>query len=56
MKTPPAAGVQLEFSGVGLQQLRFTSDWLSVTVHAFAAYGTSQKNVLLGILGKPWGK
>lgn len=47
MKTPPAAGVQLEFSGVGLQQLWFTSHQLSVTVHAFAASGTSQKDVLL---------
>lgn len=47
MKTPPAAGVQLEFSGVGLQQLWFTSHRLSVTVHAFAASGTSQKDVLL---------
>lgn len=56
MKMPPAAGVQLEFSGVGLQQLWFTSDRLSVIVHAFAASGTSQKDVLQGILGEPWGK
>lgn len=45
MKTPPAAGVQLEFSGVGLQKLRFTGDGLSVTGLAFAASRTSQRDV-----------
>lgn len=32
MKTPPAAGVQLEFSGTGLLQLQFTGDGLLLTV------------------------
>jgi len=39
MKTPPAAGVQLEFSVRGLQKLWFTSDQLSVTVDALAVFG-----------------
>lgn len=46
MKTPPAAGVQLEFSGIGLQRLWFTGDGLSVTGDVFAASGTSQRDVL----------
>lgn len=32
MKMPPAAGVQLEFSGTGLQKLWFTDDGLLLTV------------------------
>lgn len=45
MKPPPAAGVQLEFSGIGLQKLWFTGDGLTVTGHAFAASETSQRDV-----------
>lgn len=32
MKTPPAAGVQLEFSGTGLLKLYFTGDGLLLTM------------------------
>lgn len=32
MKTPPAAGVQLEFSGTGLLKLQFTDDGLLLTL------------------------
>lgn len=46
MKTPPAAGVQLEFSSVGLQNLGPTGHGLTVTGRAFAASGTSQRDVL----------
>lgn len=47
MKTPPAAGVQLKFSGMGLLKLQFTGDGLLLAVPLL------QRFALWGILSNP---